>query len=286
MKDVEGGAADSATGNAFGESIFNDELAAGAVHDADAGLHDGDGLPVDEAFGLGGEADVEGEEVGLAEEVVDGDEGDVVLAGDHGRDKGVVADQGHAEGAGAAGDLETDAPETDDAEGLAAELGALERFLVPLAGVHGAVGGRNFTAHGDHEAEGELGDGDGVSAGGVHDDNAVAGSGVGVDVVHADAGAADDAELGRVLEQRGVDLNGGADDQGVGVPELVCQGALDFVGGDDLPAGFLLQNGEGGGRDFFGENNLHGWFNLTCSADRYCRVQRSHPLPNVRKRFE
>jgi hypothetical protein len=120
----------------------------------------------------GGEADVQREVVGLAEDLVDGDEGDVVLAGDDGRDEGVVADEVHAEGLGAAGDFEADAAEADDAEGLAAELGALQGFLVPLAGVHGGVGARDGAAHRDHEAEGEFGDGDGVGAGGVHDDDA------------------------------------------------------------------------------------------------------------------
>jgi len=33
---------------------------------------------------------------------------------------------------------------------------------------------------------------------------------------------------------------------------------FNLVGGDDVPAGFLLEDGEGGGRDFFGENNLQG----------------------------
>ena len=37
--------------------------------------------------------------------------------------------------------------------------------------------------------------------------------------------------------------------------DLLDRGAL--VGGDDLPAGFLLEDGEGGGRDFFGEYDLH-----------------------------
>ena len=87
---------------------------------------------VDEAFGLGGEADVEGEVVGGLEDLVDGDEGDVVLAGDDGGDEGVVADEVHAEAGGAAGDFEADAAEADDAEGLAAELGALEGFFLPL----------------------------------------------------------------------------------------------------------------------------------------------------------
>ena len=41
-----------------------------------------------------------------------------------------------------------------------------------------------------------------------------------VDVVDADAGAADDAELGSVREEGGVGLDSGADDEGVGVGEL------------------------------------------------------------------
>ncbi len=72
-------------------------------------------------------------------------------------------------------------------------------------------------AHGDHEAEGEFGDGYGVGAGGVHDDDAAARGLGGIDVVYADAGAADDAEFGSGGEQRCICLYGGADDEGVGV---------------------------------------------------------------------
>ena len=86
---------------------------------------------VDEAFGLRGEADVEREVVGALEDVVDRDEGDLVFAGDDRGDEGIVADDLHPKGAGAAGDLEADATEADDAEGFAAQLGALERLLCP-----------------------------------------------------------------------------------------------------------------------------------------------------------
>ena len=186
-----------------------------------------------------------------------GNEGDVVFAGDDGGDEGVVADDVHAEGLGAASDFKADAAAADDAERLAAELGALQRFFVPLGRVHGGVGARDAAAHGDHEAEGEFGDGDGVGAGGVHDDDAAA-RGLGcVDVVDANAGAADDAELGSGGEQGRVGLDGGADDEGVGVGEFGGQTAgRNLVGGDDIPAGLFLQDGERGGRDFFCENDL------------------------------
>ncbi len=257
MEDVERSPGHFAGLERFGEGLFDDEFAAGAVDDADALLHDGERGGVDEAFGLGGEADVEREVVGLLEDLVDGDEGDVVLAGDDGRDEGIVADQLHAEGAGAARNLKTDAAKADDAQGLAAKLLALQRLLVPLAGVHGGVGAGDCPAHGDHQAEGELGDGDGVGAGGVHDDDALAGGGIGVDVVDADAGTADDAEFGGGLEQLRVGLDGGADDERIGVGEFGGQAVLNLFGSDDLPAGLLLEDGESGGGDFFGENDLH-----------------------------
>ena len=258
VEDVEGGAGDVAGLDGVGEGLLDDELAAGAVDDADALLHDADGGLVDEAFGLGGEADVEGEVVGGLEDLVDGDEGDVVLAGDDGGDEGVVADEVHAEAGGAAGDLEADAAEADDAEGFAAELGALEGFFLPFAGVHGGVGAGDGAGERDHEAEGEFGYGYGVGAGGVHDDDAAMGGGVGVDVVYAYAGAADDAEFGGGLEEFGVGLDGGADDEGVGVGEFGGEAVFNLVGRDDLPAGLLLEDGESGGRDFFGENDLQG----------------------------
>ena len=67
----------------------------------------------------------------------------MVFAGDDGRDEWIVADDVHAEGLGAASDFEANAAEADDAEGLIAKLGALQRFLLPLGSVHGGVGARD-----------------------------------------------------------------------------------------------------------------------------------------------
>ena len=67
-------------------------------------------------------------------------QGDVVLAGDDRGEEGVIGDELHAEGCGAASDFEADATEADDAERFAAELGALQGFFVPFARVHGGVG--------------------------------------------------------------------------------------------------------------------------------------------------
>jgi len=255
VEDVEGGAGDVTGLEGGGQVGFDDELAAGAVDDADAFLHGGEGGGVEDAGGLRGEADVEGEEVGHREELFDGDEADGVFAGDGGGDEGVVAEELHAEVAGAAGDFEADAAKAEDAEFFSAELGALEGFFLPLAGVHGGVGAGELTGEGDHEAEGELGDGDGIGAGSVHDDDAAAGGGFGIDVVDTDAGAADDAETGAGGHEGIVDLDCGADDEGIGVGEGGGK-VFDLVVGEDLPAGFGLEDSEGGGRDFFREDDF------------------------------
>src|SRR5436309_4992835 len=114
VEDVEGGAGYVAGFDGLGECLFDDELTAGAVDDADALLHDADGGLVDEAFGLGGEADVECEVVGGLQDLVNGDEGYIVLAGDDGGYERIVADEVHAEAGGAACDFETDAAEANE----------------------------------------------------------------------------------------------------------------------------------------------------------------------------
>ena len=223
-EDVEGRAGDVAAFERGDEGRVFDQLAAGAVDDAHALLHGGESLGVDDAVGLRREADVQGEVVGLGEELVERDELDAVFARHGGGDEGIAADEFHAEAAGALGDFETDAAEAENAEGLAAQLRALKIFLLPLAGVHGAVGRGQFAGEREHEADGELGNGDGVGAGRVHDHNAAAGGGFGVDVVHAHAGAANDAQLRRVLHQLVVDLHGRAHDQRIGIGQRGRQG--------------------------------------------------------------
>ena len=76
---------------------------------------------------------------------------------------------------------------------------------------------------------------------------------------YAYSGASDDTRsLGGGLEELGVGLDGGADDEGVGIGEFGGEPVLDLVGRDYVPAGLLLEDGEGGGRDFFCENDLQG----------------------------
>ena len=97
----------------------------------------------------------------------------------------------------------------------------------------------------DHEAEGEFGDGGGVRTGvfmTTMPRRVAESASMCVDSL---TGAADDAELGGVWfeEGRPVDLDGGADDEGVGVGQFGGEAIFDLVRSDYVPAGFLLEDG-------------------------------------------
>ena len=67
----------------------------------------------------------------------------------------------------------------------------------------------------EHHRDGVLGGGDRIAERRVHHDDALGGRGRDVDVVDADAGAADDLQLRRLLQQLLGDLGGRADGEAV-----------------------------------------------------------------------
>ncbi len=75
-----------------------------------------------------------------------------------------------------------------------------ERSQAPC--VSECVRRRDVARQRQHQADRVLRGGDGVALGGVDDDDAALGRRLDVDVVDADAGAADDQQLGRGLEDR------------------------------------------------------------------------------------
>ena len=108
-------------------------------------------------------------------------------------------------------------PDADEAEGLAAELGALQLLLEPLALLHGGVGLGDVVGHGDHQSEGQLGDREARGLGRIVDRDALGLRVVDVDRVDSDAAADHVLELGRRVDHRLVDLGLGADDDDLGL---------------------------------------------------------------------
>ena len=78
-----------------------------------------------------------------------------------------------------------------------------------------------------------------------------------VDVVDADAGASNHAQLLGMFQQRGVRLHRGAHDQGIGRFEVFGELAVELISGEDGPAG-LLQLLDGGGGNLFCNDDFQG----------------------------
>ena len=156
-----------------------------------------------------------------------------------------MAQQFHAEGLGPPRHFQPHAAQTEDAQLLAAQLGSLQRLLLPFAGVQQGIGPGQLPRQRQHQPDGQLGDRDGVGAGRVHHHDPSARRRIGVDVVHADAGASDHPQLGSRLQQCFIHLDGGTNHQRIGIGQFRGQPVLDLIVGHDLPTGLALQTQPG-----------------------------------------
>ena len=214
-EDVQGHAAQPARLQPGQQRGLVHQLAAGHVDDAGAGLDVLDLPRAQHAPGALGERGVQGDKVGLGQQVVQRQQLDADAAGIVRGDEGVVANQAHAEGLRAAGDLGADPAQAADAEGLFAHLDAHEGAAAPLAGFQGRVRAGDVAGHGQHQRQRVLGGGHGVARGGVDHGDAGARGRVQVDVVHPDASAGNDLQVGSSLDDLTVDLGLAADHQGL-----------------------------------------------------------------------
>ena len=118
------------------------------------------------------------------------------LAGALGAHERVVGDEPHAERVGALRDEHADAPEPDDAERLAVQLDAFPLRAVPLPALQVGVRLRHVARLREQQRERVLGGREDVRLRRVHDHHAAPRRLGDVDVVEADAGPADDDEVG------------------------------------------------------------------------------------------
>ena len=199
--------------------------AAGGVDDHHAILHLGDVLGGDQSAAVHS-GSVDGDEVGLGQQLIHLHIGDAQLLGDHGHLIDIKGDDLHADGLGHHAQVLADAAEAHDAQGLALQLDALAiGLLLPLALAHGVTGYGQIPGAGEHMTHGQLGHGLGGSAGGVLHGDAVGLGIVHVDVVHTHAAADDHLQLaadGRVNVLL-ADLGLGADHSHVEIPQSRAQ---------------------------------------------------------------
>ena len=131
-----------------------------------------------------------------------------------------MGDDAHAERGGAASDLLADPSQPGEPQRLVAHLFAEKLLFLPLALLHGGVGGRQVARHRQHQADGQLGHADAVRARRVHDDDAAGAGGGDVDVVHAGAGAGDHPQARRGGDERRGHLCCASNDKCVGIGEI------------------------------------------------------------------
>ena len=271
---VEGGAGDLARLEGGHHVGLDHQLAAGAVDDAHAVLHLLEGVGVDDVAGRIGERRMQRNEVGAGEQVVQLHLLDAEVLGPLRGEIRIEGDDLHLEAERPVGDDRADVAATDDAEGLGGELHAHEAVLLPFAGLGRGVGGRDVAGEREHHGDGVLGGGDRVAERRVHDDHAAGGGFLHVDVVDADAGAADHLEVGGLGQHVLGDLGGRAHRQTV----VVADAGHQLVG---LHAGLevhldaaILEDLDGGGRQFVGNENLG---HLAILAGKIWRVRRRVP---------
>ena len=239
-----------------------DQVSAGGVHDPHARLHQGDPVGVDQVRGLGRERRVQGDEVGLQEQVLERCGRHLQLPAAIGRHERVEHDDAHPERPCAGGDQLADAPEADDAEHLVRQLDAAEALALPAALDQRGVCLGDVAGQREEQPERVLGRRHHVRAGRVGDDDPAAGGRRDVDVVDPRPGPPDHLQPARMLEQLGRDTGRAADDQGVVGADPAGQ-SLRLREQVDVDLELLTQQLDPGGGDLLGDQHAgtvrHRW---------------------------
>ena len=199
----------------LGQGRLIDDAAAGAVDAAGRGLHRRQQLGVDQVLGLGGAGQVQADVVGLGEEGRQGQQAHLQLLGPFGRNERVVGHHIQAHGLGNPGHVGADLAQAHHAQLFLVKLVTHIGFAVPAAGHGAGVGVGHMARKCQHQGQGVLGRCDRVALGRIHHDHAALRGGRHIDVVHPNAGAANDAQLGGGLDDLGGHLGAGADHQSV-----------------------------------------------------------------------
>jgi hypothetical protein len=143
---------------------------------------------------------------------------------------------------GAPGNFEPNPSQAKDAELLATQFSALQGFLFPFPGMKRAIRFWELAREREHQPNGQLGDGNSVGTRRVHHHDSAARRSIGIDVINAYTGSPNDAQAGRGLQQRIIDLNRRADDERVSIGQLRSQPILDLVVSYNFPVGLAMKD--------------------------------------------
>ena len=195
----------------IGQRLLIHKSAARAVDDAHALLGLFEILPAQDVAGLIGERDMQRDEIGPCEQLVQLDLFHLHLIGLVLTQEWVIDDDFHLEAARAVADDAADIARADDPQGLVEKLYTHKAVFLPLSGMGRGRGLGQLSRDGEHHRDGMFGGGDHVAKWRVHDDHALLAGRHLVDVVGADARAGDHLEPVRMGEDLFRHLGGRAD---------------------------------------------------------------------------
>ena len=197
------------------ERRFIHQLAARRVDEHRGAFHEGQAFGVDQMVRLLGVRDVQRDDVGLLQQLLQRQQLDLELGRALGREVRIVSHDLHPERPGQLADVTADAPQSHDSDRLAAELGAFEPLAIPLPAPHrlGRPGDVPYQA--EQQPHGVLGRAHRIRPRRVHHGDAAPRRGRNIDVVHAGTRACDHPEARGAREQVGSDPRLAAHDQGV-----------------------------------------------------------------------
>ena len=240
---VEGGARDLAGVERLAQRVLVHQPAARDVDHPHAVLHGREGVRVEPVLGLGGDRQVHGEEVGAGVDVLGGLRAlDAELAEALLGDVGVERHDAHAEAERPLRHQLADAAEAEHAERLLVQLDTAELRALPRAAGERAVRLRHLARQREQQRERVLGRRDHVRLRRVRHDHAALRGRVHVHVVHPHPGAPDRLEPLGSVEQVGVELRRGADQDAVELADAALELVLVPVRADlDLEPGVAQQ---------------------------------------------
>ncbi len=259
FKHVEPRAGDLLGAQGLNEGLFINDGAARGVDEDRGGEHGGELIFPDEMMRFGVVGDVEREKIRGGDDLVKGSKGNAEGGFLSGAETGAVpVDDVEIETAGAFGHGLADAPEADEPEGGARDIGSEHLHGIPagpLLGAHEAFALAQASGGGEEQGERDIGGGLGENSGGIGDGDFPRGGGGDVDIVKADPEVGDHAQAGNGRDEFGADGIGDVAQQGIAALEAgdnlgAAEYAVSWVEGE---IGVLPQEREDGGRDFAGE---------------------------------
>lgn len=209
------------------DGIRLDEFTAAGIDEHGTRFHAGEGVLIDQVPCFGEERDMEADNIGGGEQIVEGLEGD---AGIHKilLRPNIIGDDPATEAEKDAADRVTDFAGADDAGRFAAEIKAHEAIEGEVGATDAVVGAMNAPIEREHEADGVFSDAVRRISGHAGDTDTVVGGGLEIDIVVTGGANGDiaDAQLAELAENLGIDPVVNEDADGI-----LALGKADRVGG-------------------------------------------------------